>query len=40
MILAGISSDIAHVLIRFAGNEDPILAKHVLVRGKLPFLTE
>jgi hypothetical protein len=40
MILAGILSDIAYVLIRFAGNEDPILAKHVLVRGEFPFFAE
>ena len=40
MIFAGILRDIAYVLIRFAGNKDPILAKHVLVGREFPFFAE
>src|SRR5580765_827686 len=40
MIFTGILSDVTHVFVGFAGDEDPIFAKHVFVRGEFPLLAE
>src|ERR1043166_6529176 len=38
MIFAAKSRDVIDILVRFAGDKNPILAKHVLIGGKLPFI--
>src|SRR5262245_47025507 len=40
MIFAGVTRDIADILVRFGGNKNSVLPEHVYVRRKLPFFPE